>query len=112
MTRCLLCCVTLAACSQPSAPAMQPACMAPDYLNCPTLPPSTMLLINHAAVVVELEAARRDGSEIALSDSPAPGQQVCQLFGRWIPDSTIMLLGLTATGTGWTSTLVGSFNAR
>jgi hypothetical protein len=48
----------LAACSSSTtAPTTQAPCVAPNYVNCPTFSPVTMLLVNHAAAVVELEAA-------------------------------------------------------
>jgi hypothetical protein len=84
----------------------------PHILSAAGLPSSLLSL--HAATIVELEADQRDSIEISLSDSPAPRQQVCQSFGRWIPDSTILLFGMTANtaGTAWTSVLIGSFNPR
>lgn len=38
-------------------------------------------------------------STFPISDGAAPGATICQLLGRWQPDSGVRVIGLTALGT-------------
>jgi len=112
----------LAACSK-SSTAATIACSPPDYVGCPNYAPTTMRIVNQSTdTIVELATTlptpgMPGDSTSPISDVAPPGGAICQLLGRWQPDSVVPVAGLTALGTqgssgNITQTNLGLHNLR
>jgi|SRR5712664_1936749 len=70
-------------------------------MGCPNYRPSTVRIVNQStdssidlATFLPTPGAPADTTTPG-SDNPKPGQAICQLLGRWQPDSAVLVVGFS-----------------